>query len=45
MKPEDKPRAFEFYHALRLLEYPQSSKYKTLETYYYEGKNLSDKQT
>jgi len=45
MKPEDKPRAFEFCHALHLLDYPQSSKYKTLETYYYEGKNLSDKQT
>jgi len=45
MKLEDKPRAFEFYHALHLLDYPHSFKYSTLETYYYKGKKLSDKQT
>lgn len=45
MKPEDKPRAFEFRHALHLLEYPNEFKYSTLDTYYYEGKKLSDNQT
>lgn len=44
MKPEDKPRAFEFRHALNLLGYPAENTYATLETYYYEGKKLSEKQ-
>jgi len=45
MKPDDKPRVFEFRHALHLLEYPDNFTYSTLETYYYEGKKLSDNQT
>jgi hypothetical protein len=42
MKSDDKPRAFEFRHALHLLGYPDEFAYSTLETYYYEGKKLSD---
>lgn len=45
MKPEDKPRSFEFRQALHLLGYPGGFAYSTLETYYYEGKKLSDNQT
>jgi hypothetical protein len=45
MKPDDKPRAFEFRHALRLLDYPDEFAYSTLESYYYDGKKLSDSQT
>jgi hypothetical protein len=43
MDPEHKPRAFEFRHALHLLDYPDTFAYSTLETYYYEGKKLSKK--
>lgn len=45
MKPEDKPRAFEFRHALHLLDFPRDFTYSTLESYYYDGKKLSDNQT
>lgn len=45
LKRDDSVRAFEFRHALHLLEYPLEFAYSTLETYYYEGKKLSDKQT
>lgn len=45
MKPDDKPRAFEFRYALHSLDYPDEFAYSTLETYYYEGKRLSDNQT
>lgn len=45
MKSDDKPRAFEFRHALHLLGYPDEFMHSTLETYYYEGKKLSDGQT
>ena len=44
MKPEDKARAYEFRQALHLLQYPAENTYATLETYYYEGKKLSEKQ-
>jgi hypothetical protein len=42
-KRDDSVRAFEFRHALHLLEYPVEFAYSTLETYYYEGKKLSEK--
>lgn len=45
MKTDDKPRAFEFRHALHLLDYPDEFTYSTLETYYYEGRKLSENQT
>jgi hypothetical protein len=45
MRPDDKPRAYEFRHVLHLLGYPDEFTYSTLETYYYEGKKLSDNQT
>lgn len=45
IEPEDKPRSFEFRHALGLLGYPDEYALSTLETYYYEGKKLSDNQT
>lgn len=44
MKSDDKPRAFEFRHALHLLGYPGEFTHSTLETYYYEGKKLFDNQ-
>jgi hypothetical protein len=44
MEEKDKARAFEFRHALFLLNYPDKFKYSTLETYYYEGKKLSENQ-
>jgi len=44
MREEDKPRAFEFRHALHTLGYPDGFLYSTLETHYYRGKRLSDKQ-
>lgn len=45
MRPDDKPRAFEFRYALHRLGYPDEFTHSTLETYYYEGKKLSDGQT
>jgi hypothetical protein len=45
MKPDDKPRAFEFRHALRLLNFPDEFAHSTLESYYYDGKKLSENQT
>jgi hypothetical protein len=45
IKPDEKPRAFDFRQALHLLGYPDEFMYSTLETYYYEGKKLSDNQT
>lgn len=44
MRSEDKPLAFEFRHALHLLDYPDEFKYSTLETHYYKGKKLSGAQ-
>ncbi len=41
MKREEKPRSFEFRHALYLLSYPDEFKYSTLETHYYKGKDLA----
>jgi hypothetical protein len=43
MKPEDKPRAFEYRHALYLLDYPERFTFATLETQYYAGKKLISK--
>lgn len=36
-KPDEKPRAFAFYHALRLLGFPETP-YSSLKKYYGEGK-------
>lgn len=41
MKPQDKPRAFEFLHALYLLEYPQIT-FSTSVKYFTQGKKLSE---
>ncbi len=43
MTDEHKPRAFEFLHALELLDYPKDYKYSTLDTYYYAGRSLHKK--
>jgi hypothetical protein len=40
MKPEDKPRAFEFRHALSSLGYPLDFAHSTLEAYYHQGKSF-----
>lgn len=45
MKSEEQPRSFEYRYTTRLLGYPDEFTYSTLETYYYEGKKLSDNQT
>lgn len=45
IKTEDAPRAFEYRYALHVLGYPKEFTCSTLETYYYEGKKLSDNQT
>jgi hypothetical protein len=45
LRSDDKPRAFELRHAIHLLGYPDEFMHSTLETYYYEGKKLSDGQT
>lgn len=44
IKPAEKPRAFEYRHALHLLNYPDQFKFSTLDSYYYIGKTLSDSQ-
>jgi hypothetical protein len=44
MLPEEKPRAFEYRHALHLLNYPDEFKFSTLDSYFYVGKKLSDLQ-
>jgi hypothetical protein len=44
MKPEEKPRAFEYRHALYLLSYPDKFKFSTLDKQFYVGKRLSDSQ-
>ncbi len=43
MRKEDTPRAFEFLHALELLDYPKNYTYSSLDTYYYRGKSLQKK--
>ncbi len=40
IKPQEKPRAFEFRHALHLLKYPEIT-YSTAEKYFGEGKKLA----
>ena len=40
IKPQDKPRAFEFQHALHILEYPEIT-FSTSVKYFTEGKKLS----
>ena len=40
MKKEDKPRAFEFLHALHRLGYPDEFTYSSLDTYYSRGKKI-----
>lgn len=45
IKPGEKPRAFEYRHALHLLHYPDKFAYSTLDTHYYTGKKLSDFQS
>jgi hypothetical protein len=42
MKQQEKPRAFEYQHALYLLNYPDEYTYKTLDTHFYAGKKVSD---
>jgi len=44
MKPCDKPRAFEFRHALHLLGYPEEFTYSTLKTHYLRGKAVVENQ-
>ncbi len=44
IRKEEKPRAFEYYHALHLLGFPIQATYSSLETYYYGGKSLSENQ-
>jgi hypothetical protein len=44
MEPEEKPRAFEYRHALNLLNYPDEFRFSTLDSYFYVGKKLSEKQ-
>lgn len=44
IRVEEKPRAFEYQHALHLLEFPTEAAYSSLETYYYKGKKLSENQ-
>ncbi len=44
MREDEKPRAFEYHHALLLLGFPVEATYSSLETYYYSGKKLSENQ-
>lgn len=44
LRVEEKPRAFEYQHALHLLDFPAEAANSSLETYYYKGKKLSENQ-